>query len=74
MRPACRMIGRARLFSDLCRPHEVNVTMPSLPLLAERGGVVSYETVRRWGKKFGASFAERLRRRRPRPGDKWHID
>jgi len=29
MRPACRMIGRARLFSDLCRPHEVNVTMPS---------------------------------------------
>src|SRR4051794_7303673 len=43
-------------------------------LLAERGVVVSYETVRRWCKKFGASFAERLRRRRPRPGDKWHMD
>jgi putative transposase len=43
-------------------------------ILAERGVVVSYETVRRWCKKFGASFANRLRRRRPRPGDKWHMD
>ena len=37
-------------------------------LLAERGIVVSYETVRRWCKKFGESFADCLRRRRPRPG------
>jgi putative transposase len=43
-------------------------------LLVERGIVVSYETVRRWRKKFGQSFADRLRRRRPRPGDKWHMD
>src|ERR1700749_4625355 len=43
-------------------------------ILAERGIVVSYETVRRWCKKFAASFADRLRRRRPRPGDKWHLD
>src|ERR1700692_4523434 len=43
-------------------------------LLAERGIVVSYETVRRWCKKFGQTFAKRLRRRRPRPGDKWHLD
>ena len=43
-------------------------------ILAERGVVVSYETLRRWCKKFGASFADRLRRRRPRPGDKWHMD
>src|SRR5882757_11164193 len=43
-------------------------------LLAERGIIVSYETVRRWCKKFGESFAKRLRRRRPRPGDKWHLD
>ena len=44
-------------------------------LLAERGIVVSYETVRRWCKKFGQSFADCLRRRRrPRPGDKWHMD
>ena len=43
-------------------------------LLAERGVVVSYETVRRWRQKFGESFADRLRHRRPRPGDKWHLD
>ncbi len=43
-------------------------------LLAERGIVVSYETVRRWCRKFGQSFADCLRRRRPRPGDKWHLD
>jgi transposase-like protein len=43
-------------------------------LLAERGIIVSYETVRRWCKKFGQTFANRLRRRRPRPGDKWHLD
>ena len=43
-------------------------------LLAERGIVVSYETVRRWCKKFGGHFAGCLRRRRPRPGDKWHLD
>ena len=43
-------------------------------LLAERGIFVSYETVRRWCKKFGQSFANGMRRRRPRPGDKWHLD
>jgi len=43
-------------------------------LLAERGVVVSYETIRRRCKKFGQSFANRLRRRRPRAGDKWHLD
>ena len=43
-------------------------------LLAERGAVVSYESIRRWCRKFGQSFATRLRRRRPRPGDKWHMD
>ena len=43
-------------------------------ILAERGVVVSYETVRRWCKKFATSFADSLRRRRPRPGDKWHLD
>src|SRR3954451_17286577 len=43
-------------------------------MLAERGIFVSYETVRRWCKKFGQTFAMRLGRRRPRPGDKWHLD
>ena len=43
-------------------------------ILAERGVSVSYESVRRWCLKFGASFANNLCRRRPRPGDKWHLD
>ena len=43
-------------------------------LLAERGVLVSDESIRRWCLKFGASFASNLRRRRPRPGDKWHLD
>src|SRR3954451_4131462 len=43
-------------------------------LLAERGVLVSYETIRRWCRKFGQAYANELRRRRPRPGDKWHLD
>src|ERR1700756_1221758 len=43
-------------------------------LVAERGIAVSYETVRRWCRKFAATFANRVKRRRPRPGDRWHMD
>ncbi len=43
-------------------------------LLAERGVVVSYETVRQWCLNFGQTYANELRRRRARPGDKWHMD
>jgi putative transposase len=43
-------------------------------ILAERGVLLSYETIRRWCQKFGRSFAEKLRKRRPRPGDRWHLD
>ena len=43
-------------------------------LLAERGLDISYETVRRWVLKFGPTIARRLRRRRPRPSDRWHLD
>ena len=43
-------------------------------LLAERGLDVSYETVRRWVLKFGPLFAKELRRRRPRPTSRWHLD
>jgi transposase-like protein len=43
-------------------------------LLAERGLEVSYETIRRWVLKFGAAVAQRLRKRRPRPSDRWHLD
>ena len=43
-------------------------------LLAARGIVVTYETIRQWCLKFGQSFANEVRRRLPRPGDKWHLD
>src|SRR5438477_12001570 len=43
-------------------------------LLAERGLQVSYETVRRWVLKFGPGIARKLRRCRPRPSDRWHLD
>lgn len=43
-------------------------------LMLERGVTVSYETVRRWCLKFGQAYANALRRRRARPGDKWHLD
>ncbi len=43
-------------------------------LLAERGVVLTDETVRQWCQKFGQAYANALRRRRPRPGDKWHLD
>ncbi len=43
-------------------------------LLVERGVVVSYETVRRWVAKFGAYYADELRKRAARSGRTWHLD
>ncbi|WP_406729465.1 IS6 family transposase [Streptomyces sp. GD-15H] len=43
-------------------------------LMLQRGVLVSHETVRRWCAKFGQAYANGLRRRRVRPGDKWHLD
>ena len=43
-------------------------------LLAEREIDVSYETVRRWALKFGQAYARKLRRSRPRPDCRWHLD
>ena len=43
-------------------------------LLAERGIIVTYETIRQWARKFGQTYANQLRRRRARPGDKWFMD
>ncbi|WP_344500283.1 IS6 family transposase [Streptomyces enissocaesilis] len=43
-------------------------------LMLQRGVIVSHETIRRWCLKFGQSYANALRRRRARPGDKWHLD
>ncbi|RUQ58906.1 IS6 family transposase, partial [Azospirillum doebereinerae] len=43
-------------------------------MLAARGITVSHETVRQWALTFGREIADRLRRRAPRRGDKWHLD
>ena len=42
-------------------------------LLAERGIMVSYETVRRWVNHFGPKIAADLHKRRPKPHTTWHL-
>jgi putative transposase len=43
-------------------------------ILAARGIVVSYETIREWSLRFGRTYAKTLKRRRPKPGDRWFLD
>ena len=43
-------------------------------LLAERGIIVSYETIRIWCRKFGPDYARKLKRSQGRLGDIWHLD
>jgi putative transposase len=43
-------------------------------MLVEHGIDVPYETVRRWALKFGGIIARKLRRGRPRPDGRWHLD
>jgi putative transposase len=43
-------------------------------LMAQRGIVLTYETIRQWCLKFGQPSANELRRRRPCCGDTWHLD
>src|SRR5690349_20165334 len=43
-------------------------------ILAERGITVTHESIRQWCLRFGADFARRMRRRRPKPGDTWQVD
>src|SRR5712664_3438009 len=43
-------------------------------MLAMRGVAITYETVREWCRKFGQTYANDLRRKSARPGDRWHLD
>jgi putative transposase len=43
-------------------------------MMAKRGMVLTYETVREWCSKFGGAYAKRMRSRSPRSGDRWHLD
>ena len=42
--------------------------------IRRRGLDISYETVRRWVLEFDPAIARRLRQRRPRPSDRWHLE
>jgi putative transposase len=43
-------------------------------LLAKRGILVTYESVRQWCRKFGPEYARKLKRRQGRLGDIWYLD
>jgi len=43
-------------------------------MMAERGVTVSYESIREWCLKFGATYSKRIDARRGRLGDRWHLD
>ena len=43
-------------------------------MLAERGVIVSYESIRMWCQRFGTQIAAKIRRDRPTPAGKWHLD
>src|SRR6266403_491422 len=43
-------------------------------LMSSRGVSLTYETVREWCLKFGQTYANGLRRKSPRAGDRWYLD
>jgi putative transposase len=43
-------------------------------MMAERGIILTYETIRQWTLKFGQTYANELKCRRGKTGDKWHLD
>ncbi|MBV9386462.1 MAG: IS6 family transposase [Chroococcidiopsidaceae cyanobacterium CP_BM_ER_R8_30] len=43
-------------------------------MMLDRGIEVTYESIRKWCRKFGQSFAKQVRRKRHYLTDKWHLD
>nr|WP_230389051.1 hypothetical protein [Piscirickettsia salmonis] len=43
-------------------------------MMAKRGLRVSYESLRRWCKKFARPLTQQLRKKEVRRSDKWHLD
>jgi putative transposase len=55
--------------------HRFNLSLRDIEdLMAERGVIVSYETIYRWCANFGPEYARRVRRRLGPGGDVWHLD
>lgn len=65
--------GRDHPVRRLCHCSSLSLRDVEL-ILAARGIVVSYESIRDWGLRFGRTFANTLKRRRPRQGDKRFLD
>lgn len=43
-------------------------------MMAYRGIELTYEAIRKWCRKFAQTYANQIRRSRPKPADKWHLD
>ena len=43
-------------------------------MMLYRGISVTYESIRKWCLKFAQSYANQIRRKRPKAADKWHLD
>ncbi|HEY7866816.1 MAG TPA: IS6 family transposase, partial [Psychromonas sp.] len=43
-------------------------------LLAARGIIVSYETIRQWCKKYGSIYCNQIKKSRGQLGDTWYLD
>lgn len=43
-------------------------------MLTYRGVLATHKTVREWAEKFGRDYANKIRHRTPRLGEKWHLD
>ena len=49
--------------------HCFSLSLREVELILAARGVVSYETIRAWGLRFGRVFAKTLKRCRPKPGE-----
>ena len=55
--------------------HRFNLSFRDVEdLLAERGIIVSYETIRQWCRKFGGEYVRRLKKKVGCLGDFWYLD
>ena len=72
--PGCRF--SAEIISHaVWRYHVFSLSLRDVELiLAERGIDVTHESIRNWCLTFGGTSARKLRQRRPKPGDTWHVD
>jgi putative transposase len=72
--PGCRFLAEV-IHHATWLYHLFSLNLRDIELIAaERGVVVSHESIRRWCRRFGTDFAAKLRKRRPRTGDTWHMD